>query len=116
MKSLLITLCLLTALMAGGCPLILMQGQNFGLIVLVPLAILVLNGLILASLWGFRAPDRFAFYTLAAVDFLIVAATLVTWFIFSSAEGSGAFAPVALGIIALFGLKGWLTMVYARRS
>lgn len=116
MKSLLITLCLLTALMAGGCPLLLMQGQNPGLAVLVPLAVLALNGFVLASLWGFRAPDRFAFYTLATVDFLIVAATLVTWLVFSSAQGAEGFAPLALAVIALFGLKGWLTLVYARKT
>jgi hypothetical protein len=111
MKIILSIFCVLMALFGGGCALVLLNA-SVGILILLPLAIFVLNGLILAALWGWKAPWRPAFYILGAIDLLIAIGIGIS--LFASAltqDPVGFFFGLA---VAAFAIKGILTLVYAK--
>ena len=110
MKILLTILCVGMALFGGGCALL--ASSYVGIVGLVPFVILVLNGLILAGLWGWQNPWWPAFYILGIADLLITAAVL-----FALAAYTTSGDPTTVWAIAAaggFALKGILTLQYAR--
>lgn len=112
MKVFLSIFCALMALFGGGCAL--MLGTHMGPLVLLPLAVLLLNGLVLAALWGWRKPFKPAFYVLATADLLIAGglalATLFTALNDATVLGWG------LATIAAFAAKGIATIMVARKD
>jgi hypothetical protein len=111
MKIILTVFCVLMALFGGGCALVLLNAST-GPFLLIPLGILVLNGLILAALWGWKAPWRPAFYILGVIDIVIAIGWLI--FLFSAGltrDPSGFFVGL---VVAAFAIKGILTLAYAK--
>jgi hypothetical protein len=113
MKIILTIFCVLMALFGGGCALILLNA-SVGPLLLLPLAIFVLNGLILAALWGWKTPWRPAFYILGTIDLLIAIGIGIT--IFASALGQDSIAFFFWIAVAAFAIKGILTLAYAKDS
>ena len=111
MKVLLTIFCAAAALFGGGCALVIINSA--GPITLLPLGILILNGLILYGLWGAKTAWRPAFYILGVIDLLIAAGTLY----FAAALGIRLDGPdVMIYLLPLaFAIKGILTLIYARR-
>ena len=110
MKTILTIFCVLAALFGGGCALTI--GANAGPVALLPLAVLVLNCLILAALWGSKTPWPPAFYILGVIDLLIALGMVV--FLFFLGGGFDLYLlPFVLLPIA-FALKGYLALKYVR--
>ena len=111
MKIILTIFCVLAALFGGGCAMMLIGSA--GPISILPLAILVFNGLILYGLWSANSAWRPAFYILGAVDLLIA---VVGLFLMGSG-GIRLSGPdgILLLLPLAFAAKGILTLVYARR-
>lgn len=70
MRLLLIMLCGLMILFAGGCALVAI-GAGGGPLAVVPGGIAALNLLVILAAWGRRKPDTLAFAALAILDLLI---------------------------------------------
>ncbi len=111
MKIVLTIFCGLMALFGGGCVLVLLSASA-GVVLLLPLAVFVLNGLILAALWGWKTPWRPAFYILGAIDILIAIGIGIT--VFASALGQDPIAFFFWLAVAAFAMKGILTFAYAK--
>jgi hypothetical protein len=114
MKTLLIALCIIMLLFGGGCAITLGGFNETGPLILIPIAVAVFNGLVLAALFGWSTPFRPAFYVLIAADVLIAAATLIGTLGFSS--GDTSIIPWGLAMALAFGLKGFLTWRYLAES
>jgi hypothetical protein len=114
MKTLLIILCSIMLLFGGGCAIVLggVGGgfREMGPLILIPIAVAVLNGLVLVALFGMSEPWRPAFYVLMVADIFIAASTLFSTFAFSA--GDTSIIPWALAMAGGFGLKGFLTWRY----
>ncbi len=115
MKVLLTILCGLMVLFAGGCAVILFLGSGYnGMFQSFPFAlaaagVAALNVLVILALFGSKAPQRWAFYVLAALDVIVIAIVLIAWtsYGFHDSEVN----PLAIGLIAGFGLKALLTVL-----
>jgi len=110
MKTLLIILCSIMLLFGGGCAIVLGGFRETGPLILIPLAVAVLNGLVLVALFGMSQPFRPAFYVLMVADIFIAAATLFSTFAFSG--GDTSIIPWSLAMAGGFALKGFLTWRY----
>src|SRR5437764_4734875 len=97
MKTLLAILCIIMLLFGGGCAVTL-GGYNGGALVLIPLAVAVLNGLVLVAIFGMSEPWRPAFYVLIAADVLIAVGTIVAYAATSASDPS--VLPWALAMAA----------------
>lgn len=111
MKVVLTILCALVALFGGGCAVVLFG--NAGLLSLLPLAVLVLNGLVVYGLWSADQRWRPAYYILGVVDGLIAIGLFITFFS-AGLNSSGPDGVLLLLPLAFLG-KGVLTLIYARR-
>ena len=113
MKVLLATLCVAMLLFGGGCVIALgFFNVGAGGLTLIPIAIFVINAIVLAALFGWSNPWRPAFYILAIADFIIVVGTLLAFL--GMASNDMSVLPWALAMMAGFGLKGFLTWRYVR--
>lgn len=112
MKIILTIFCAAAALFGGGCAAVLVG--NAGPFALLPLAILILNGLILYGLWAAKKPWRPAFYILGVIDLLIAAAASIT--MMSARIGLSGPDGILYLLPLAFAAKGVLTLVYARRA
>ena len=118
MKLLLTLMCGLVVLFAGGCGLILVGGAGIGGLIqsggfsLLPLAVALLNALVIGALWGWLKVQRWAFLTLAIMDAIVVAITLIFWLSVGFADRD---ANVLIGIPTLIvAIKGLMTYTYWR--
>ena len=113
MKVLLAILCAAMVLFGGGC-VIALGAFNVGAggLSLIPMAIVVINAIVLAALFGWSNPWRPAFYILAIADFVIAVGTIIAYVAFSANDTS--VLPWALAMMAGFGLKGFLTWRYVK--
>ena len=119
MRIVLTIFCGLVLLFAGGCALVLVGSGGTGSVlssgpaVLIPGGIAVLNGLVIAALWGFAKPVKGVFLTLIILDAIVVAILLLLWSgIGLSNSNDIAFAALTTGT---FALKGILTFLYWRK-
>ena len=111
MKVLLAILCVAMLLFGGGCVIALgFFNVGAGGLTLIPIAIFVINAIVLAALFGWSNPWRPAFYILAIADFIIAVGTIIAYAAFSANDTS--VLPWALAMMAGFGLKGFLTWRY----
>jgi hypothetical protein len=110
MKIVLTIFCVLLAVFGGGCAI--MLGGQVGPLVLLPLGILVFNGLILAALWGWKKPWRPAFYILGVIDLLIALGLGIV--LVPMIANYGSMDLLLVVPCAAFALKGVLTLMYAR--
>ena len=112
MKIVLVILCLIMVLFAGGCAILAIG--YVGPLGLIPLGVVVLNCLVLAVLFGWAKAAPVAFYTLAVLDFIVAIGAPI------AAVGLGGSDPTifpwALLLTGGFALKGGLTWAYVRRS
>ena len=117
MKVLLTVFCVLFALFAGGCALTWVSfvggGNVGGLLVLLPVAVAVLNVLLLVGLWGTKKPWLPAFYILGVADILIAIGGGITALVALAGDTSGIGPVIFLGV-AFFALKGGVTLYFAR--
>lgn len=113
MKVMLALLCIVMLLFGGGCALTL-GGYGGGALVLIPIAVAVFNGLVLAALFGWSEPWRPAFYILAIADVIVAIGTLIA--AFSIATSDQSVLPWGLAMAGGFGLKGFLTWRYVAAS
>lgn len=108
MKVLLAVLCVAMLLFGGGCVIALgFFNVGAGGLTLIPVAIFVINAIVLAALFGWSNPWRPAFYILAIADFIIAVGTIISYAVFSANDTS--VLPWALAMMAGFGFKGFLT-------
>ena len=116
MKIILGIFCALVVLFAGGCAVILLYDGGFNAdslpLALIPAAVAGLNVVVLAALLGQSPPRRWAFYTLAAVDFIAAGVAAVAWA--SMAAQMADAVVLAVPVIGLLVLKGVLTLRVAR--
>ena len=110
MKVLLVGLCLFMALFSGGC--VVAIGSGGGPLGLIPFGVLVLNGLILAAIFGWSAPVPGVFHTLTVIDFVVAAGLLIATIGFGMNEQEILLWGLALA--GGFALKGALTLSYIR--
>jgi hypothetical protein len=112
MKVLLVGLCLLMVLFSGGC--VVAFGSGGGIVGLIPLGVLVLNGLILAAIFGWATPAPGVFYTLTVMDFIVATGLLIATLGFGMSDQS----ILVLGLVLAggFALKGVLTLSYIRSN
>jgi hypothetical protein len=110
MKILLAVLCAIMVLFSGGC--VVMLGGNVGPLSLIPLGVAILNGLVLAVIFGWAKAAPAAFYTLVVLDAIVVLGVGVSLVGF----GSGDVSILPLGILLMggFALKGVLTWLYVK--
>jgi hypothetical protein len=111
MKILLTILCGVMILSAGGC--VVMAGGQAGIITIVLSAIVVLNALMIAAMYGLAGPMRPAFMTLAVVDVLVAIAVMGLALSFS--VNDAGIIPLAGLIAAGFLLKAGLSWAIQRR-
>jgi hypothetical protein len=111
-KLVLATFCGIVILFMGGCAIVSIVAFPLPLI---PGAIAVLNLLILGALFGWKFQWKPAFYILGIVDLLLAAMSLfaITGMI-ASGELTAADTPFFWLATVLFGLKGVLTLYYAK--
>lgn len=118
MRIILSIFCGLMALFGGGCALtLIMQGGAFGVlspITMLPVAVFVLNCLVLAALWGWKNPWRPAFYTLAVADFLIAIGSTLASLSIAGQDRTGLLW--GLGFAGAFAIKGVLTLKFAKEN
>ena len=113
MKILLIIFCIITGLFAGGCALVLSGiGTPAFLLTLAPVAVFLLNVLLILAVLGWVDLWRPMFYVLAVLDFIIALGGIVM------AGLSARTDPAMVGLTALFAAafvaKGYLTWVFIR--
>jgi hypothetical protein len=111
MKVLLVILCGVMLLFGGGCAIVL-GNELGGPLVLIPLAVAVVNAILLAAIFGWSAPWRPAFLVMAVVDFFIAAATIIAFVAVSSTDPT--VLPWTIAMAGGFGLKGVLTWRYVQ--
>lgn len=118
MKVLLTILCALMVLFAGGCGLLLFTGAGYsGMFeslpgVLIFGGIAALNVLVLAALWGQARTRPWVFYTLTALDALVVVALGLIWAGFGLRDSEINLLGGLL--VGGFAAKGLLTFFYVR--
>jgi hypothetical protein len=112
MKFVLAALCGILVLFMGGCAIVSVVAFPLPLI---PGSIAVLNLLILGALFGWKFQWKPAFYILGIVDLLLAVLSVfaITGMIASGELTSGD-TPLFWLAAALFGLKGALTLYYAK--
>jgi hypothetical protein len=110
MKYVLAAMCGIVVLFMGGCAVIFSATVNPGFI--IPGAIAFLNLAIIGGLFGWRVQWRPAFYILGILDLLIAVGCVLTVPAFNMSDPT--FAPFMYTVAGVFGLKGFLSFVYAR--
>jgi hypothetical protein len=110
MKILLTVLCAIMVLFSGGC--VVMLGGNVGPLSLIPLGVAVLNGLVLAVIFGWAKAAPGAFYTLVVLDVIVVVGLTIATFSFGASDAS--IYPWGFLLVAGFALKGLLTWLYLK--
>ena len=110
MKILLIILCAIMLLFSGGCFILL--GGNVGALSLIPLAAAILNGFVLAAIFGWTKAPPVLFYILVVLD-IIVAISLGVALVSYGASDPTIY-PWGLLLIGGFALKGLLTWLYVK--
>lgn len=119
MRIILVILCGLTALFAGGCALILFLGSGYnGMFQSSPAALMVggiaaLNILVILAFYGKRPAMRWPFYVLAGLDVLAVLVVIGFWASFGLRDG--AVNMLASVVAGFFALKGGLTVAAVRK-
>jgi hypothetical protein len=111
MKVILALMCGLVVLFMGGCTLLALSGNSP--LTLLFAAILFLNLAILGGLYGWKLQWLPAFRILGYVD-LLIAAGFVATAVWAGTDEYG-FWQFLMGIAAVFALKGFLSIHYARR-
>jgi len=110
MMILLVILCMLMILFAGGCALAAF-GAGVWPVAVIPAGIVVANVLVIQAVRGLRKPDSVGFVILAALDFMIGGPMLGVLFVDPAAvftdSGMLATAAVATAIV----VKGVLTVL-----
>ena len=112
MKVLLVGLCLLMVLFSGGC--VVAFGSGGGVVGLIPLGVLILNGLILAAIFGWATPTLWVFNTLTVIDFIVATGLLIATFGFGTSDQT--ILQLGLALAGGFALKGALTLSYIRSN
>jgi hypothetical protein len=120
-KHLLAIMCGIMVLSMGGCAVLLLTPQSSsnidlgGPLVLLPIALLVLNLLVLGGLLGWKLRWRPAFYILGIIDLLVAAGMLF-------AIATAGSDPILRSMTVLFvmvaivsALKGILTFICAKK-
>jgi hypothetical protein len=124
MKLILALMCGLVILFAGGCALVVFgfsassgtPGTNsWVLLGTLPAAVALLNLFVVGGLYGWGLTWRPAFYILGVIDLLIAAVGLLP-LIAVGVNYNGMSNALALVHVVLFGLKGILTLRYARQG
>ena len=117
MKIILGIMCGLVVLFAGGCAVILVIAQatdsGAAALALIPGGVAALNVLVLLALFGKQQPQRWAFYTLAALD--VVAAIIMAIFWSSISFQVSDIWTLAVPVIGVLLLKAVLTVLVARK-
>ncbi|MBK8769008.1 MAG: hypothetical protein IPM06_01095 [Rhizobiales bacterium] len=106
MKYVLAALCGIVVLFMGGCAIVSVAAMPLPII---PGGIAFLNILILGALFGWKTQWRPAFYILGVVDILLAIGAFV------GGASAGPDASFFLTAGAVIGLKGLLSLLYARR-
>jgi hypothetical protein len=109
-KILLSIFCVLIILFGGGCGLML-SSMGGGTPSLILIGAAVLNLIIVITLWSASGPWRSVFWALGAIDLLLAVGLLVAF-----GKDARELAPFLFLICAAFGLKGILTLYYARNG
>ena len=112
MKIILTIFCALMALFGGGCA-ILAASSQLGVVSLIPVAVLVLNLLVLAGLWAWHKPWKPAFYILGTVDVIVAVAAAIGVVTYMASDVTILYPGILL--VAAFAFKGILTFIYARK-
>lgn len=114
MMILLVILCMLMILFAGGCAVVAL-GAGVWPVALIPCGIVVANVLVIQAVRGLRKPDTTGFAILAALDFMIGGPMLAVVFVSPDTvftdPGMLATVAVAGAIVA----KGVLTVIALMR-
>ncbi len=114
MMILLVILCMLMILFAGGCAVVAF-GAGVWPVAVIPCGIVLANVLVIQAIRGFRKPDSIGFAILAALDFMIGGPMLAVAFVSPEAvltdPGTLATVVVAGAIVA----KGALTVLALMR-
>jgi hypothetical protein len=110
MKILLTVFCVLIILFAGGCGLI-VSSAGGGTPSLILFGAALINLIIVITLWSASGPWRPAFWILGAIDLLLAVGLLVAF-----GKDARDLAPFLFLLCAAFGLKGILTLYYARNG
>ena len=110
MKVILAIFCSIFALFSGGCALIL--GGNVGALALIPAGVFILNGFVLAAIFGFAKVSPVAFYTLVVLDFVVAIGLAIALGVAS--VNDPLIFPWGYFLIGAFVLKGVLTWIYVR--
>ncbi|MFO1089376.1 MAG: hypothetical protein U1E46_07320 [Hyphomicrobiales bacterium] len=105
MKNALIILCILMVLFGGGCVVMIVSIPGVWPLAVAPLALIVLNAILLAALTGRIGTSRVFFYLMGAADILIGLASVVVQ------AGGSVYDLLAF---LFFGAKGLFTILYAR--
>lgn len=120
MRVILIILCGLMVLFAGGCALLFLAGSGFNGMFRsvpggnIPGVIAALNVLVLLALFGFAKPQRWAFYILAVLDVLVVLVLGALWLSYGFRDQEvNVLGTVVCGA---FALKAFLTFSLARQG
>ena len=112
MKILLIILCAIMLLFSGGCFILL--GGNVGAVSLIPLGVAILNGFVLAAIFGWSRATPVLFYILVVLDVIVAIGLGVA--LLSNGASDPTIYPWGLLLIGGFALKGLLTWLYARSA
>ncbi len=119
MKIILGIFCVLMALFAGGCALILFSGSGYnGMFQSLPMAtipggIAALNVLVLVALFGRAKPQAWAFHALVVIDVAAIAILALVWASLGFQDsGVNVFGAVLIGLI---GIKAVLTYLAAKK-
>ena len=110
MKILLIILCAIMLLFSGGCFILL--GGNVGALSLIPLGVAILNGFVLAAIFGWTKATPVLFYILVVLDVIVAIGLGVA--LLSSGASDPTIYPWGLLLIGGFALKGLLTWLYVK--
>jgi hypothetical protein len=110
MKVLLSVFCAIMLLFSGGCVIAL--GGNAGILTLLPLGVAILNGLVLAAIFGWAKATPAAFYTLVVLDAIAAVGLAIATFSFGASDPT--IYPWGLLLVGGFVLKGLLTWLYVK--
>jgi len=110
MKVLLAIFCAMMLLFAGGCAISL--GGSVGPLSLLPIAAVVLNGFVLAAIFGWSKAAPVVFYILVALDAILAVGLSIALVSYGSSDPT--IYPWGLLLIGAFVLKGVLTWLYVR--
>lgn len=121
MRNILAIMCGLVVLFMGGCAVILLVPQSSsnistGPLMLIPIALVLLNLLVLGGLLGWNLRWQPAFYVLGVIDLLVAVGSIVALVTAGSDPILRSMSALFVIVAVVFAFKGIITFIYAKKS